>query len=58
MSEKIIQIAVSSGGEANAIDVIYALSSDGRIFRLTDSASDYPNERKWLELNTPFEPLD
>lgn len=45
--EKIIQIAATAGGEENATDVVYALSSTGRIFMLINAGM---SGSSWYEL--------
>lgn len=46
---KIVQIAVTSGGEDNTVDVVYALDSTGRVFFLGHACKTMEGPR-WQEL--------
>lgn len=48
--EKIIQIAVTSGGEENLTDVLYALTDAGRVFCLSGADSNTRVPKHWREL--------
>ena len=47
---KIIQIAVSAGGNDNNTDILYALTDTGRVFKMLEANYDESGLKQWDEL--------
>ena len=47
---KIVQIAVTSGGEDNVCDVVYALDDTGRVWFLVDACKRDREGPRWREM--------